>query len=97
MAEPVVIAVNHSPVLDEPESAKKKNDAGSKSPGKGSKRWGKNSLFKRTYSDQDVSQRADRPPSGKSKARKESHDSLAGGDVQVSEESSSPWLYSIYS
>jgi hypothetical protein len=33
MAEPVVIAVNHSPVLDEPESAKKKNDAGSKSPG----------------------------------------------------------------
>ena len=44
-----------------------------------------------------VSQRADRPPSGKSKARKESHDSLAGGDVQVSEESLSPWLYSIYS
>ena len=28
-----MIAVNHSPVLDEPESAKKKAEAGSKSPG----------------------------------------------------------------
>ena len=36
-----------------------------------------------------VSQRADRPPSGKSRTRKESHDSLAGGDVQVRD---SLWL-----
>ena len=36
MAEPVVVVVNHSTVLDEAESGqplKKKNDTGSKSPG----------------------------------------------------------------
>ena len=38
-----------------------------------------------------MSQRADRPPSGKSKVRKESHDSQAGGDVQVRERSLVAW------
>jgi hypothetical protein len=78
MAETEVEGVHFSMVLDEPEqSTKKKIDTGSKSPGKGSRRWGKGSLFKRTFSDQDVSQRAERPPSGKSKARKESQEGLS--------------------
>jgi hypothetical protein len=60
MAETVLVTVTHSTVLDEPhdvsgggQPARKKGDTGSKSPGKGSWRWGKGSLFKRTLSDQD--------------------------------------------
>jgi hypothetical protein len=95
MAETVLVTVTHSTVLDEPhdisgggQPARKKSDTGSKSPGKGSWRWGKGSLFKRTLSDQDVSQRAERPPSGKSKTRKESHEGTGNDSPSVGRVSS---------
>ncbi|CAI7995588.1 Cytospin-A [Geodia barretti] len=95
MAETVLVTVTHSTVLDEPhdvsgggQPARKKGDTGSKSPGKGSWRWGKGSLFKRTLSDQDVSQRAERPSSGKSKTRKGSHDGIGNESPSVGRVSS---------